>query len=99
MNVQSYAGMLHIVVQDARTQGRPATHVGLEVLFAAGLSSRSISLTCSRSGAELCRLSVQFLASQNVVMPPGPDIGCYQDAQGSEQTGLNKHGRKPVPVP
>ena len=34
-------------------------------------------------GAQLCQVTARFLVSQHVALPPGPDIGCYQDPQGT----------------
>ena len=35
------------------------------------------------AGAQLCQVTAKFLASQHVALPPGPDIGCYQDPEGA----------------
>ncbi|CAE7571862.1 unnamed protein product [Symbiodinium sp. CCMP2456] len=34
--------------------------------------------------AQLCQVTAKFLASQHVALPPGPDIGCYQDPEGKD---------------
>eukprot|EP00439_Symbiodinium_sp_Y106_P084096 s46_g24.t3 len=34
--------------------------------------------------AQLCQVTARFLVSQHVALPPGPDIGCYQDPRGKD---------------
>ena len=56
-------------------------HLPTAMIVPGPLSARTI-LKQPGQGEKLCRVSAQFLASQNVALPPGPDIGCYQDGEG-----------------